>query len=59
MVQLYVQIVWDQEHEHHLLKGKANFPHLVDYLNLGNGNEKRNRINLKQPRGVSTFFVTF
>ena len=53
MEQHYERIVWALEPEHRRLKGKANFQPSVDYLNLGSGNGKRNRINLKLPLGVS------
>lgn len=57
MVQLYVRIVWVPEHEHRHSKGKASFQPSVDYSSLGNGNGKRNRINLKRPRGVSALLI--
>lgn len=53
MEQLYEQTVWVLEREHRQLKGKVNFPLSVDYSNHGNGNEKRNRINLRLHRDVS------
>lgn len=49
------QIAWVLEREHHQLKKKVNFPHLVDFLNLGNGNGKRNLKNSKLHHDVSIF----
>lgn len=43
----------------HLLNGKVNFQHLDDFSNPGNGNEKRNRKNLKLHLDVSNFFKNF
>lgn len=53
MARQYGPIVWAQEREHHHLKEKVNFQLSVDYLNHGNGNEKRSQINSKLHHDVS------